>query len=246
MSWHQRTQNPRESAAPLPPPRCPPARPAARSNTSGARGSRSGKARGHPPRQAASSAPYRTPGPCQVVQQAKRPRRYSRRCSALAPPCRPPASSWQPAPAPARSAGDPPHTRRGSGERGAGPCQAEGQARGPTGGWELARGVAQARFRPRLGSSPRHLPAPGSWVLTVLRPRVSAHVRPRLREEGPASGDQGRTRLHGVAQGGLSRSPARSAGSRRLPQGVHARRRCAQARRWAGGYQSPCPADRRK
>lgn len=82
-----------ESTALFPPPRCPPARPAARANTSGERGSRSGKARGHPARQAAHSAPYRTPGPCQVVQQAERPRRYSRRCSALAPPCRPPASS---------------------------------------------------------------------------------------------------------------------------------------------------------
>lgn len=38
----------RESAAPLPPSRCPPARPAAHANTSGARGSRSGKARGYP------------------------------------------------------------------------------------------------------------------------------------------------------------------------------------------------------
>lgn len=33
---------------PSPPPRCPSARPAARANTSGVRGSRSGKARGHP------------------------------------------------------------------------------------------------------------------------------------------------------------------------------------------------------
>lgn len=206
-----------ESAAPLPPPCCPPARPAARANTSRARSSRSEKARGHPPppSQALRSAPYRTPGPCQVVQQAERPRRYSRRCSALAPPCQPPASSWQPAPAPARSAGDPPHTRRGSGERGAGRCRADRQARGPMGGSELARGVAQAWFRPRLGSSRRHLPAPSSWVLTVLRPHASAHVRPRRREDGRASGEQGCNRLHGIAQGGLSRSPARSAGRSR-------------------------------
>lgn len=110
---------------------------------------------------------------------------------------------------------DPPHTRRGSGERGAGRCRADRQARGPMGGSELARGVAQAWFRPRLGSSRRHLPAPSSWVLTVLRPHASAHVRPRRREDGRASGEQGCNRLHGIAQGGLSRSPARSAGRSR-------------------------------
>lgn len=181
MSWHQRARNPRERGAP----------PSAPLPTSQAGRTREHKPRarfperkgpGPPPtpapRQALRSAPYRTPGPCQVVQQAERPRRYSRRCSALAPPCQPPASSWQPAPAPARSAGDPPHTRRGSGERGAGRCRADRQAGGPMGGSELARGVAQAWFRPRLGSSRRHLPAPGSWVLTVQKLRASAHVRP--------------------------------------------------------------------
>lgn len=75
-----------ESVASLPPSSNTPARPAARADTSGARRSRGGKARAHPARQAARSAPYRTPGPRQVVQQAERPRRYSPRCSALAPP----------------------------------------------------------------------------------------------------------------------------------------------------------------
>lgn len=103
----------------------------------------------------------RTPGPCQVVQQAERPRRYSQRCSALAPPCRPPASFWQPAPAPARSAWGPPHTRRGSGERGAGRCWPNGQAREPMRSWKL-RG---AWFRP--GSAPGSVPLGGTFLRRV-------------------------------------------------------------------------------
>lgn len=93
---------------------------------------------------------------------------------------------------------------------------------------------------PRLGSSGRHLPAPGSWVLTVVRWRAPVPVRPRRQEERCASREQGGTRFHEDAKGGLCRPPARHsgwAGSRRPPQGVHARRRCAQARRVVCGYQ---------
>lgn len=245
MSWHQGTQSPRERGAP----------PSAPLPTSQAGRTLEHKRSARFPERKGPGPPPAPGRPLRALPDA-RPvpgGAASKEAAALQPEMLGPGAAlpasrellaagagsgslyWGPAP----------HAR-GSGERGAGRCQAEGQARGPMGGWELARGVVQARFRPRLGSSRRHLPAPGSWVLTVLRPRASAHVRPRRREKGRASGEQGRTRLHGVAQGGLSRSPARSAGSRRLPQGVHARRRCAQARRWAGGYQSPRPADRRK
>lgn len=111
------------------------------------------------------------------------------------------------------------------------------------------RGVAPAWSRLRLGSSGLHLPALGSWVLTVLRRRAPVHLRSRRREEGCISGEQGGTRFHEDAEGGLCRPPAMHSGStgrRRPPQGVHARRRCAQARRVVCGYQSPSPADTRK
>lgn len=153
MSWHQRAQNPRERGAP----------PSVPLPTSQAGRTREHKRRARFPERKGPGLPPRSRPPARrLTGRLARARWCSKQrgrgaTTRDARPWRRPAGLPR-APSSRRQLrlallGDPPHTRRGSGERGAGQGRADGQARGPMGGWELARGEAQAWFRPRLGSS---------------------------------------------------------------------------------------------